>query len=259
MQTVESAPPPLEHDAATRDALEELQRAVDDEADGLMAAGHNPTVRVLCKRLRKSPNLVSVALANWRRDLRQRINDGRIVPGLPPELIEWARFGYEVGKAKTRRAAASATPGDVERALREVISALEAQTKVLRAALAASEERIGGLETMQAEDRVRIAEFGRIEKRVQEKLGQAHRTIGSLRAELVAAQALARRARTTDRSSSRPRRAASGGRVASAKPPRVADLTSRTKRAARKQKPGRVAPARRGSAQRRVTSRGSKR
>lgn len=157
------------------------------------------------------------------------------------------------------RAAASALPGDVERALRQVIGALEAQTQVLRAELAGREERIGALEKQQVEDRVRIAEFGRIEKRVQEKLGQAHRTIGALRAELVAAQAAGRPERTTGRSGTRPGRAERGGRVASTKATRVAAVAKRTKRAARKQKPGRVAPARRGRAQRRVTSRGSKR
>jgi septal ring factor EnvC (AmiA/AmiB activator) len=214
------------------------QAEVDAAADRLMARGDNPTVRVLCAELKKSPNVVGFALRQWRSRLQGRIKEGLIVPGLPPEVLEWVRLGYEAGKRTAPLTEATSEPRPQERALRQVNSALRSQVEEQRTTRAALQARNRELEGQLVEARIRNAEFERQQEALQAELDEAHRAIGELRAVLASARARtrARRARTNV-SPARGRERKPAGKAASRR-------TGDSARGARRAIPKKPAPTR---------------
>jgi len=180
-----------------------LQPLVDVAADNLLAAGREPTVRAVRERLgRGSPNVIAPALKRWRAALRERVAQGMVTPGLPPEVLEYVRLGYEAARVHAPAAQAPLPPTTPDTAVRRVIAALEGQVRSLRDERAQLLERCGRLEEELAVSRVVAQEFASAPRELQHLLDQAHETIGRLRAELVVAKAAVRTSRVARRTGS---------------------------------------------------------
>lgn len=159
-----------------------IQSQVDAAADGMMAEGENPTVRALCQKLGRSPNLVTPALGAWRQRLQQRLREARSIPGLPDDVIAYVRLGYEAAARRGAPAREVMTGNERENVLRQVIGALESQITLLQDERATMLERLGRLETQLDQARFAEKEFARVTARMQRALDTAHAKIGTLSA-----------------------------------------------------------------------------
>jgi phage shock protein A len=159
-----------------------------------------------------------------------------VTPGLPSEVLEYVRLGYEAARVHAPAAQAPLPPTTPDTAVRRVIAALEGQVRSLRDERAQLLERCGRLEEELAVSRVVAQEFASAPRELQHQLDQAHETIGRLRAELAVAKAAVRTPRAARRTGSTARRSNVGkaaGKTAGRRAP-AARTASNQERAAPK-------------------------
>ena len=175
-----------------------MQPHVDRVADRLVLEGREVSVRKVREALgRGSLSIVAGALRHWREGLRQRLRGGAAVPGLPAEILEYVRLGYEAARVPAPPTRPPLSPSAQESALRQVLAALEGQVRALRDERAQLLERLGRLEQELSVSRTVAQEFAALPRELQRQLDTANVTIGRLRAEL--ADAHSSRLRTPPR------------------------------------------------------------
>ena len=98
---VSEQPPPIARPSLALQ-IARMQPHVDRVADRLVLEGREVSVRKVREALgRGSLSVVAGALRNWREGLRRRLRGEAIAPGLPPEILEYVRLGYEAARVST--------------------------------------------------------------------------------------------------------------------------------------------------------------
>jgi hypothetical protein len=100
---------------------------VKSEAYALLADGRNPTVRAVRETVRASTNEVAAALADWRRNLKARLDESTQELGLPAHVAEYVRVGI--------RAAESLRTGAERDGAEPVAGVLEQRNAALESAI----------------------------------------------------------------------------------------------------------------------------